>query len=198
MAIIVSIALAACAGTTEIIMPEQTAPDYSLEAYIIGVGDQIKIEVWDNDRLSLQVPVRPDGKVSMSLVGDILAAGKTSEALSKDISDRLFNFIKNPQVTVIITNPSSTDFQHRVRVTGAVKSPQSLPYRKGMTVMDLVLMAGGVNEFAQPSKAKLYRHVEGDVKVYPIYLDEILRQGKLETNYTLMPSDIVTVPERSF
>ena len=198
MAIIISVMLAACVGPIENIMPEQNVPDYSPEPYIIGVGDQIKIEVWDNDRLSLQVPVRPDGKISMSLVGDILAAGKTSEALSKDISDKLFNFIKNPQVTVIVTNPSSTDFQHRVRVTGAVRSPQSIPYRKGMTVMDLVLMAGGVNEFSRPNKAKLYRHVKGEVKVYPIYLDDILRQGKLDTNYTLIPSDIVTVPERSF
>lgn len=191
--------LAACSGSqVEVPVPQADFKDYSLEAYRIGVGDQIKIEVWGNERLSLVVPVRPDGKVSMSLVGDILAAGKTTEGLSDDISKELLNYIKSPQVTVIVTNPSSSDFQHRVRVTGAVRAPQSIPYRKGMTVMDLVLLAGGVNEFSKPNKAKLYRRVEGKVEVYSVYLDDILKLGKLDTNYTLVPSDIVTVPERSF
>jgi polysaccharide export outer membrane protein len=189
--------LAACGGS-ENIMPEGKFQDYSPEAYTIGVGDQIKIEVWGNEKLSLQVPVRPDGKVSMSLVGDILAAGKTAEDLSAHIAERLLAYIKNPQVTVIIANPSSADFQHRVRVTGAVKSPKSIPFRKGMTVMDLVLISGGLNEFAQANKAKLYRRVDDKVQVYTIYLDDILREGVLETNYSLVPSDIITIPERSF
>ncbi|HEB26364.1 MAG TPA: sugar ABC transporter substrate-binding protein [Porticoccus sp.] len=172
--------------------------EYSSEAYRIGVGDTIRIAVWGNDQLSLDVPVRPDGKVSMSLIGDVLAAGNTTESLAQSITQSLLVYIKNPQVTIIVTNPSSSDFQHRVRVTGAVNSPQSIPYRKGMTVLDLVLTAGGPNEFARPNNSKLYRRAEGEIKVYPIYLDDILKSGKLETNYMLVPSDIVTVPERSF
>ena len=171
---------------------------YSVEAYQIGVGDQLRIDVWGNDKLSLEVPVRPDGKISMSLIGDVLAAGKTTESLGASISTELLEYIKNPQVSVIVTSPSSSDFQHRIRVTGAVNSPQSVPYRKGMTVLDLVLLAGGANEFALPNNSKLYRKSQGEVKVYPIYLDDILKAGKLESNYMLAPSDIVTVPERSF
>jgi polysaccharide export outer membrane protein len=134
----------------------------------------------------------------MPLIGDILVASKTTEELSAEITQQLQVFVKNPQVTVIVTNPSSSDFQQRVRVTGAVASPQSVPYRKGMTVLDLVLLAGGPNEFAKEGGAKLYRRVNGEVKIYPIYLDKILREGELKTNYRLLPSDIVTVPERSF
>ena len=197
--IVLSFFLVACSSPApKVLAPIGDQKAYSLEPYKIGVGDAIQIAVWGNDKLSVSVPVRPDGKVSMSLIGDVLAAGKTTEQLSSDISAKLLNFIKSPQVTVIVTNPSSSDFQHRVRVTGAVRSPQSIAYRKGMTVMDLVLMAGGVNEFARPNKAKLYRRVNGEVNVYPVYLDNILKQGDLETNYMLTPSDIVTVPERSF
>lgn len=193
------VCLTACSGQKFDVMPEDSmVKDYSPEPYTVGVGDIIKVEVWGNEKLSLQVPVRPDGKISMSLVGDVLAAGKTAEGLSQHITELLLNYIKNPQVTVIIANPSSSDFQQRVRVTGAVRSPQSIPYRKGMTVMDVVLLAGGLNEFAQGDDAKLYRRIDGQVKVYSIRLNDILRSGRLDTNYPLVPSDIVTVPERSF
>ena len=190
--------LAACASQQAVVMPMGEYQDYSPEPYKIGVGDEIKVEVWGNEKLTLKVPVRPDGKISMSLIGDVLAAGKTAEGLSTHITELLLNYIKNPQVTVIVANPSSSDFQHRVRVTGAVRNPQSIPYRKGMTVMDVVLLAGGLNEFAQGNNAKLYRRVQGKVEVFAVYLDDILRSGQLETNYTLVPSDIITVPERSF
>ena len=97
-----------------------------------------------------------------------------------------------------MANPSSSDFQRRVRITGAVSNPQSIPYREGMTVLDLVLLAGGPNQFASANKAKLYRKVGGELKVYPIKLDDLINDGEVETNYSLQPSDIVTVPERSF
>jgi polysaccharide export outer membrane protein len=195
----ITLVLAAC-GSSARDMSEMpvNVQEYSSEEYKIGVGDQIRIEVWGNDKLSLDVPVRPDGKVSMSLIGDVLAAGNTTDSLSESITSKLLEYIKNPQVSVIVTNPSSSDFQQRIRVTGAVNSPQSVPYRKGMTVLDLVLLAGGPNEFAVPNDSKLYRKSEGQVKVYPIYLDDILKAGKLESNYMLVPSDIVTIPERSF
>jgi polysaccharide export outer membrane protein len=194
----VAILLAACGSPRGAKMAPVEIPAYSEEEYKIGVGDTITIEVWGNDKLSVGVPVRPDGKISMSLIGDVLAAETSAESLAELIEEKLTAFIKNPQVTVIVSNPSSADFQSRVRVTGAVNSPQSVPFRKGITVLDLVLMAGGVNQFAIPSNAKLYRKVSGEVKVYGVNLDDILKYGKLETNYMLMPSDIITVPERSF
>lgn len=169
-----------------------------LDEYQVGVGDTLRINVWRNEELSSDVPVRPDGKISLPLVGDITAAGLTTRELSVNLTEALTEFVRNPQVTVIVTNPSSSDFQRRVRITGAVQSPQSVAYREGMTVLDLVLMAGGPNEFASANKAKLYRKVEGELNVYPIHLDDLIEKGKVETNYPLQPSDIVTVPERAF
>jgi polysaccharide biosynthesis/export protein len=169
-----------------------------LREYLIGVGDDLKVSVWRNPELSLNVPVRPDGKISMPLIGDIMAADLTATQLSANIVKSLNSYLKSPQVTVIVANPSSSDFQRRVRITGAVRSPQSIPYREGMTVLDLVLLAGGTNEFASANKAKLYRKSEGAIKVYPIKLDDLINKGKVQTNYPLQPSDIVTVPERAF
>ena len=121
-----------------------------------------------------------------------------SHELARDISNQLTEYIRSPQVTVIVTNPSSTDYQQTVRVTGAVGAPSSMPYRKGMTVLDVVLAVGGPTDFASPNKAKLYRIQGGGLKTYPIYLNDILKKGHLETNYTLVPGDIITVPERAF
>lgn len=189
--------LIACESTGPIEVPDSRV-SYSEEEYRIGVADQLSISVWRNQDLSLAVPVRPDGKISMPLIGDILAAGKTSEMLAQDITAQLTEYVRSPQVTVIVANPASTDFQRTVRVTGAVGRPASMPYRKGMTVLDVVLSVGGPNEFASENKAKLYRKADGEVKAYPIYLKDILKRGKLETNYQLAPGDIISVPERSF
>ncbi|WP_408034020.1 XrtA/PEP-CTERM system exopolysaccharide export protein [Teredinibacter purpureus] len=173
-------------------------PPEATEAYKIGVADALTINVWRNPELSLAVPVRPDGKISMPLAGDVRASGQTAEELAERISEELKAFVRNPQVTVIVTNPNSAEFQRRIRITGAVNGQKSMPYRDGMTVLDLVLEAGGLTEFAKANKTKLYRNSGGTIKIYPIYLDDILNKGKLETNYPLLPSDIVTVPERAF
>lgn len=190
--------LIACSGAHLITEQPEQADDFSLEAYSIGVSDELAVSVWKYPELSTTAPVRPDGKISVPLVGDVLAAGKNPEELAAAISSALKTFVRNPQVTVVVTSPSSTDFLQRVRVTGAVDTPTSVPYRKGMTVLDLVLLAGGTNDFASPDKAKLYRKLNGQTKVYPVYLGDILNKGKLESNYNLLPSDVVTVPERSF
>lgn len=189
--------LAACAGNRMEKMPP-VSDSGLLAEYRIGVGDTLQINVWRNPELSLAVPVRPDGKISMPLIGDIPAADLTATQLSNNIVQSLTTYVRNPQVTVIVTNPSSSDFQRRVRITGAVNSPQSIPYREGMTVLDLVLLAGGTNIYASPNKARLYRKIDGVVKVYPIRLDDLINDGKIDTNYLLQPSDIVTVPERAF
>lgn len=176
-------------------VPEEFTIDKN---YHIGVGDELKIQVWRNEELSGQVPVRPDGKISSPLVGDIVAAGLSTQELAKLITEKLSAYVRNPEVTVIVTNPASADFLRRVRVTGAVRTPLSASYRQGMTVMDLVLQAGGITDFASPKSARLYRTIDGKTKIYPIYLDDILQRGDLKTNYMLYPSDVVTVPERGF
>lgn len=197
LVIIFAVVVQACATPDKSAMPAE-GEAYSAEVYRIGVGDQVQVSVWRNPELSVEVPVRPDGKISAPLVGDVLAAGIAPEDLAQTLTEKLQTFIRSPKVTVVVVDPASADFQQRVRVTGAIETPTSVPYRKGMTVLDLVLVGGGANEFALLNKAKLYRVTVEGTKVYPVRLKDILEKGKLDTNYNLLPSDIVTVPERSF
>lgn len=166
--------------------------------YKIGVTDQLQISVWRNPDLSVAVPVRPDGKISVPLVGDVVAAGRSTEELSKEIAEAMSNYVRAPEVTVIITSPNSADYLQRVRITGAVNAPQSLVYQQGMTILDVVLQAGGVTAFGAANDALLYRQTAEGIKVYSVKLADILEKGRLETNYELAPSDILTVPERMF
>ena len=142
--------------------------------------------------------VRPDGKISVPLAGDVEVDGVSTVELSAIIEERLTSYIRNPKVTVIVSNPTSAEFIHRIRVTGAVAAQRSIPYRKGITVLDVILEAGGVTQFANADESKLYRQTEEGAKVYPIYLNDILEKGILDSNYTLYPQDIITVPERGF
>lgn len=194
---LVSLLLVACSSSNKVVMPP-VSDGGNHEEYRLGVGDSIEINVWRNADLSRSAQIRPDGKVTLPLVGDIVAADLTAAQLSQNITTALSGYVKSPQVTVIVVNSSSSDFQRRVRITGAIKNPQSLAFREGMTVLDLVLLAGGPNEFASSNKSKLYRKVNGEVKVYPIKLDDLINNGDVSTNYPLQPSDIITVPERAF
>jgi len=169
-----------------------------VKEYLLGIGDALSVNVWRNPDLSVAVTVRPDGKISVPLAGDILVDGVSTTVLSKTIEEKLAAFIRNPKVTVIVSKPTSAEYIHRIRVTGAVAAQRSIPYRKGITVLDVILEAGGVTEFANADEAKLYRQTESGAKVYPIYLDDILQKGVLDSNYTLFPQDIITVPERGF
>ena len=189
------IVLAAC-STSSAPPPAATAaaPEFTDE-YRIGVGDALSINVWRNEDLSVDVPVRPDGKVSVPLAGDVMVGDKTPEEVAADITERLATFIRDPYVTVIVTDMGSDQYRSRVRVTGAVEEPLSLPYRQGMTVLDIVLEAGGTTEFANEGGAVLYRR-NGDR--LDIQLNRILHRGEMATNYALQPGDVVTVPERAF
>lgn len=171
-------------------------PEYTENEYRIGVGDQINILVWRNPELTINgINVRPDGKVSAPLVGDVFVSGKTTEQLATELEKTMANYVRSPQVTVVVTGMGSAEYSNRVRVTGAVVAPSSVPYRKDMTVLDLVLLAGGVTEFANANGAKLYRKTKTGVEVHKVYLKDILNKGDVRSNYTLMPSDMLTVPE---
>jgi len=188
--------LSAGCATTSAPPPDaaRDVPEFSDE-YRIGVGDALSISVWRNPDLSVSVPVRPDGKVSVPLAGDVMVGDKTPEEVSAEITERLATFIRDPYVTVIVTDMGSDAYRSRVRVTGAVNNPVSLPYRQGMTVLDLVLEAGGLNDFANPSRAVLYRR-EGTR--LDVDLNRILNKGDMATNFALAPGDVITVPERAF
>lgn len=191
--------VAGCASQTAVTpgAPTDTQP-LDKQVYQIGIGDQLSVSVWKNPELSVAVPVRPDGMISVPLIGDIVAAGKHPEALAKEITSKLGDYIRSPQVTVVVTNPASSEFLHRVRVTGAVQKPSSLPYAKGMTIMDVVLVSGGLTPFADANDTKLYRATPSGTKVYSVHLKDILEKGDIKTNYPLLPGDIITVPEKMF
>ena len=174
----------------------EARPSQIIDSYKIGIGDSLRIDVWKNPDLSVTVPVRPDGKISAPLVGDMLVAGLTPEDVAGDIEVKLRTYIKTPKVTVIMTSLESTRYLSRVRVTGAVEQNVSLVHQQGMTVLDAILEAGGVNEFADSSEIKVFRRVDGETIMIPILLDEILDSGNLLENIILKPGDTITVPER--
>lgn len=191
--------LSACATTAGSSQAPTFNPDaQAVSAYHIGVDDQLSISVWHNPDLSVSVPVRPDGMITVPLVGDVKAGGKTPEEVAADIKTKLQAYVRDPQVAVILTELRSHEYLSRVRVTGAVRTPVSIPYRQGMTVLDAVLAAGGTTEFAAPGSTELYRKADGQSSAYAVHLDKILQDGKLSTNYPLQPGDVIIVPQRSF
>lgn len=199
-ALVAALSLAACATTA----PPPPAADEvpvsgAVDAYRIGVDDLVSVTVWRNQDLSVTVPVRPDGRISVPLVGDVEAAGRTPQEVSDTIEKALSEYVRDPQVAVILTELRSHEYLSRVRVTGAVKTPTSLPYRQGMTVLDAVLAAGGTTEFASPDRTVLYRKAEGaGTEAMPVRLGALLGRGDLSTNYAVRPGDVITVPERAF
>jgi polysaccharide biosynthesis/export protein len=170
----------------------------TIKEYKIGVDDTVQINVWKNPDLSVGGPVRPDGKISMPLIGDVRAAGYTPEEVAEAIRKKLKNFVRDPNVTLMVTGLQSHTYLTRLRITGAVNTQSSLNYRQGMTVLDAILASGGVNDFAAPNSTKLFRKIAGKSRVISIYLGDILYKGELNTNIELRPGDIITVPERLF
>jgi len=173
-------------------------PTRMVTEYRIGIGDVMSINVWKNPDLGVTVPVRPDGKISAPLVGDIVVAGLTPEEVAAEITRRLSRFVRTPNVAVIMTKLSSTAYISRVRVTGAVEKSISLPHSQGMTILDAVLAAGGPNEFADPENAKLFRRMEGETVMVPVDLNSIMTEGNLAENIPLQPGDTLTIPEKLF
>ena len=177
----------------------QTAgPSVLVKSYKMAVGDQLQINVWKNPELSLSEPIRPDGKISIPLMGDIMAVGLTPEQLSSKIEKKLARYVRKPNVTVILTSLQGHAFLSRIRVTGSVTSNVSMPYHQGMTVLDAILEAGSVDVYADANNTKLHRRTKEGAVSYDIRLKNIMEKGDMRTNITLMPGDIITVPESNF
>lgn len=194
---LVLLAMVGAAVAQEEVPPTQ--PEFT-DAYRIGVDDMIQVSVWHNPELGVTVPVRPDGRISVPLVGDVMAGGMTPPEVAAEIEKGLSTYVRDPKVAVILTELRSHEFLSRVRVTGAVQQPVSIPYRQGMTVLDAVLQAGGTNEFAAPNRSKLYRRGKdgAGARAFEVKLGEILESGDLATNYPVQPGDVITIPERAF
>jgi polysaccharide export outer membrane protein len=164
--------------------------------YIIGPGDTVQVYVWRNPELTTTVPVRPDGKISTPLVEDMVAVGKTPSILARDIEKVLGEYVRSPQVNIIVTQPMSIFSQ--VKVIGQVATPQALAFREGMTVLDAVLAVGGLAPYAAGNRAKVIRMEQGKRKEIKVKLDNVVNHGDLGTNVLLKPGDVLVVPQSVF
>lgn len=164
--------------------------------YLVGPGDTLQIFVWRNPELSTTVPVRPDGKISTPLVEDMVAVGKTPSQLARDIEKVLQEYIRSPQVNVIVSIPVSAYSQ--VKVIGQVTTPQSLAFREGMRVLDAVLAVGGLGQYAAGNRAKIVRKQDGKQVEIRVKLDDLVNKGSMKHNLELKPGDVLVVPESMF
>ena len=165
--------------------------------YIIGPGDTMEVFVWGNPELTMGVVVRPDGKITTRLVEEIPASGKTPIELARDIEVAYSDYVKNPVVTVIVNRFIGVPPQ-QVRVIGEAQSPLNIPFRKHMTLLDLMIAVGGLTPFANGNKAVLIRSFGGEQKSYNILIDDLIKDGDISANVDMKPSDIVIIPEAWF
>ncbi len=172
---------------------DAAASDHS---YIVGPGDTLNIIVWRNPELSLSVPVGPDGKVSTPLVEDLDVQGKTSVEIARDIEKALSKLVRDPVVTVIVTQFVGP-YSQQIRVVGEAAKPQALPYKQKMTVLDVMIAVGGLTDFADGNGASIVRASEGD-KRYSVRLKDLIKRGDISANVEMKPGDILIIPQGWF
>lgn len=165
--------------------------------YQIGAGDSLTIFVWRNPDLTTSVVVRPDGRISVPLIEDLYVEGKTPSELSREIETQLADYVQEPLVTVTVGGFVGT-YPQQVRIVGEATQPMAIPYRANMTVLDAVIQAGGLTEFANGNRTTLVRVEDGTPKEYRVYLDDLLKDGDISANLPLLPGDILIVPETFF
>ena len=175
--------------------PDRVAsPEYN---YLIGPLDTLNIIVWRNPELSMTVPVRPDGKVSVPLVEDLPALGKNSTQLARDIEKAMGKFIRDPVVTVIVSNFNGP-YGEQIRVVGEAARPQALPYRQKMTLLDVMIAVGGLTDFADGNGASVLRTSEGTSRQYNVRLRDLIRRGDVSANIEMKPGDVLIIPQSWF
>lgn len=188
--------MAGCASTsTHPPAPAQTGgPAWT---YLVGPGDSVQVFVWRNPEVSGSFPVRPDGKMTMNLVEDLPASGKTPTQLARDIEKALSKYIQEPIVTVIVAGGIGP-FDQQIRVVGEAAQPQALNYRENMSLVDLMIAVGGLTEFAAGNKAYLLRTVDGQQTRLRVRLNDLLKGGDISANVDVRPGDVLVVPESFF
>jgi len=188
------LALGGCASNKYPPAPVNAAdPDYN---YVIGPGDSVTIQVWRNPEISASVPVRPDGKITAPLIEDLPAMGKDSTTLARDMEKALEKYIREPIVSVIVTGFVGP-YSEQIRVVGEAAKPQALPYKQKMTLLDLMIVVGGITDFADGNGASILRTSEGN-KQYSVRLKDLLRDGDLSANVDMKPGDILVIPQSWF
>jgi polysaccharide export outer membrane protein len=188
--------LGACGGGTTV---TQAAPPMPAEQseYRIGPGDTLQVFVWNHQELSVTVPVRPDGMISTPLIENMHADGKTPSQLARDMETALAEYVRSPTVNVIVTNFVGA-YGDQIRVVGQAQTPQSLPYRANMTVLDVMIAVGGLAEFAAGNRAYIIRR-EGDRELkIPVKLNSLLNNGEISANIPMRPGDVLIIPESRF
>ena len=188
--------LGACGASLPEVPSDQRFPDQDY-TYLIGPGDTMEIFVWGNEELSTSGVVRPDGKFTTRLVEDVEASGKTSTQLARDIEVAYGEYVKHPVVSVIVNGFVGVPGQ-QVRVVGEATDPRSVPYKKHMTLLDLMIDVGGMTEFAAGNESVLVRNENNTLTSYNIRLDDLLKDGDIDANLNLMPGDIIIITESWF
>ena len=192
--VVAGLHLSGCASFSHPPAPTQaSSPDYN---YLVGPGDSVNIIVWRNPDLSMSVPVRPDGKITVPLVEDLPAMGKSATALARDIEKALAKYIRDPVVTVVVTTFVGP-YSEQIRVIGEATRPQTLPYRQKMTLLDVMIAVGGITEFAAGNKATILRTSEGN-RQYGVRLDALIRDGDVRANVEVKPGDVLIIPQSWF
>lgn len=183
--------LAGCASGEAPVVPADTRP----AQYLIGPGDNLEIAVWRNPELSRTVPVRPDGRISTPLVEDMQAVGKTPTQLARDLEAALGNYVKSPQVNVIVLSFVGT-FAEQIRVVGQAAAPKALAYRRSMSVLDVMIEVGGLAPGAAGNRAKIIRRgADGQTTEIKVRLDDLLNDADMAWNIEMMPGDVLMIPE---
>lgn len=174
------------------------APDSVGGDYIIGPGDTVTVFVWGNQDLTSTVVVRPDGRISIPLVEDMAAVGKTPSQLATDVKARLGEFIRTPEVTVIMAGFGIGAYGNQIRVVGAgAAEPQTIPYRQGLTLLDVVIEVG-LTEYAAGNRARLIREGSSGPEERRVRLDRMINKGDLRENIPLLPGDVLVIPQSRF
>jgi len=164
--------------------------------YVIGPGDTVNIVVWRNPELSMSVPVRPDGKITTPLVEDLPATGRSATTLAREIEKALVKFIRDPVVTVVVTNFVGP-YSEQIRVIGEAAKPQVLPFRQQMTLLDVMIAVGGITDFADGNNASILRTSDGN-KQYTVRLKDLVKRGDVSANVQMKPGDVLVIPQSWF
>lgn len=193
LGVAIALAVGGCSDR-EVLSSGELAEQPEAPIYQIGPGDSLSVFVWQNPALSTSVTVRPDGRITVPLIDDLPASGKTPTELSRDIEEKLAVYVQDPFVSVIVGSFSGT-FDQQIRVVGAAAEPKSIPFRSNMTVLDVMIEVGGLTEFADGDNATIVRQVDGTQKSYRVRLDTLLNSGEISANAAMLPGDILIIPE---
>jgi polysaccharide export outer membrane protein len=169
-----------------------TTPEYRL-----GAGDELTVFVFGHEDLGGEVTIRPDGRITTPLADDVEAAGRTPSQLAREIETALAEYVRNPKVSVMVRNFVGS-FADQIRVVGQAAQPQALPYRANMTVLDVMILVGGLGEFAAGNRAQLVRKVDGKEQSIRVRLDDLLNDGEMSANMPVQPGDVLIIPEARF